>query len=210
MHLADAALRDPQDLADLGQRQALVVVQGNYDLLAFGQRVDRAGEQVLGLLLLEGRDRILCLSVLQGVAQRQLVAPLPASVKQFIQGNDVDEGHLTEDRMKIFHRDPKLARDLAIGGGTPQSPLQGGVGALDLAGLCRTDRGIQSIARSSSMIAPLIRLIAYVSNLISRARSNFLIASIRPKMPYETRSACSMLGGRPTPTRPATYLTSGE
>jgi hypothetical protein len=32
--------------------------------------------------------------------------------------------------------------------------------------LNRTDRGIQSIARSSSMIAPLIREIAYVSNLM--------------------------------------------
>src|SRR5688500_12982842 len=31
-----------------------------------------------------------------------------------------------------------------------------------------------------------------------------------PKMPYDTRSACSMLGGRPTETRPATYFTSGE
>jgi hypothetical protein len=35
--------------------------------------------------------------------------------------------------------------------------------------LNRTDRGIQSIARSSSMIAPLIREIAYVSNLTSGA-----------------------------------------
>src|SRR6266516_3724948 len=42
-----------------------------------------------------------------------------------------------------------------------------------------------------------------------RSGSYFSIASIRPKIPYETRSACSMFGGRPTDTRPATYLTSG-
>src|SRR5438445_5735882 len=36
------------------------------------------------------------------------------------------------------------------------------------------------------------------------------MASISPKMPYETRSACSMLAGRPVDTRPATYFTRGE
>ena len=35
----------------------------------------------------------------------------------------------------------------------------------------RTERGTQSIARSSSMIAPLIREMAYVSNLTSRSGS---------------------------------------
>ena len=35
----------------------------------------------------------------------------------------------------------------------------------------RTERGTQSIERSSSMIWPLIRAIAYVSNLISRVGS---------------------------------------
>ena len=35
----------------------------------------------------------------------------------------------------------------------------------------RTDRGTQSIARSSSMIAPLMRVIAYVSNFTSRSGS---------------------------------------
>jgi len=33
------------------------------------------------------------------------------------------------------------------------------------------------------MIAPRMRLMAYVSNLIARSRSNFSIASMRPKMP---------------------------
>ncbi len=49
--------------------------------------------------------------------------------------------------------------------------------------LNRTERGTQSIARSSSMIAPLIRGMAYVSNLIARSRSNLSSASISPNIP---------------------------
>lgn len=55
-----------------------------------------------------------------------------------------------------------------------------------------------------------MRVIAYVSNLIARSMSNFSIASISPKTPEETKSACSTLGGSPTLTRPATYFTRGE
>ena len=47
----------------------------------------------------------------------------------------------------------------------------------------RTERGTQSSVRSSSMIAPRIRVIAYVSNLISRERSKRSIAEIRPPSP---------------------------
>ena len=47
----------------------------------------------------------------------------------------------------------------------------------------RTERGTQSSARSSSMIAPLMRVIAYVSNLISRSGSKRSIALIRPIRP---------------------------
>ena len=76
--------------------------------------------------------------------------------------------------------------------------------------LARMERGTQSMLRSSSMMAPLIRVMAYVSNLMARSGSNFSMASISPKTPEETKSACSTLAGRPTLTRPATYFTSGE
>ena len=49
--------------------------------------------------------------------------------------------------------------------------------------LARTDRGTQSMERSSSMIAPLIRGMAYVSNLMLRAGSNRSMASISPMIP---------------------------
>ncbi|GEM_PF-6074219 len=49
--------------------------------------------------------------------------------------------------------------------------------------LVRTERGIQSMARSSSMIAPRMRELAYVSNFTERPGSYFSIASISPNMP---------------------------
>ena len=47
----------------------------------------------------------------------------------------------------------------------------------------RTERGTQSIERSSSMMEPLIRAIAYVSNLMPRSGSNRSIAPINPRSP---------------------------
>ncbi len=47
----------------------------------------------------------------------------------------------------------------------------------------RTERGTQSSARSSSMIAPRMRGIAYVSNLISRSGSKRSIVEISPISP---------------------------
>ncbi len=51
--LADARFGHPEDLADLGEREALEVVERDDDLLALGQRVDRRGEQPARLLALE-------------------------------------------------------------------------------------------------------------------------------------------------------------
>ena len=47
----------------------------------------------------------------------------------------------------------------------------------------RTERGTQSMDRSSSRMAPLIRDIAYVSNLKPRAGSNLSMASMSPNIP---------------------------
>ena len=47
----------------------------------------------------------------------------------------------------------------------------------------RTERGTQSSERSSSMIEPLMRVTAKVSNLISRLGSKRSIAEIRPSRP---------------------------
>ena len=49
--------------------------------------------------------------------------------------------------------------------------------------LLRTERGTQSRERSSSMMEPLMREIAYVSNLISRSGSKRSSAPMRPSRP---------------------------
>jgi hypothetical protein len=49
VQLADPRLGDAEDLADLGQRQALVVVEGDDDLLPFAEPVDRATSASVGL-----------------------------------------------------------------------------------------------------------------------------------------------------------------
>ena len=49
--------------------------------------------------------------------------------------------------------------------------------------LLRTERGTQSSERSSSMMEPLMREMAYVSNLISRAGSKRSSAPMRPSRP---------------------------
>ncbi len=54
-----------------------------------------------------------------------------------------------------------------------------------------------------------MRVMAKVSNLISRPGSKRSIAEIRPRSPYEMRSASSTCEGSPLDIRPATYLTSG-
>ena len=55
----------------------------------------------------------------------------------------------------------------------------------------RSVLGIQSIFLIWSRIDPLIRRLAYVSNLTPLVSSNLSIASISPKMPYPTKSSYS-------------------
>ena len=76
MQLRDPRLGHPEDLADLPQGQVLVVVEGDHQPLALGQRLDRVGEPVLelrGLRLGLGVDRA---RVLDRVEDRDLAAAL--------------------------------------------------------------------------------------------------------------------------------------
>src|ERR687889_276909 len=55
VQLADAALGHAEDAADVGEGQALEVVEADDDLLPLGQLLDRAGEQLPGLSVLGHR-----------------------------------------------------------------------------------------------------------------------------------------------------------
>ena len=123
-----------------------MVVQRYDDLLALGQCVDRLGEQVLGLLGLEGLDGVLGLGVLKG----ELVALLAAGGEELIEGDDVDDADLAE----------QLPGDLRLGRRAMQPSLERRIGLRDFARLVTDQAGNQSIERSSSIMTPLIRLMA--------------------------------------------------
>src|SRR6185436_13085907 len=74
VQLGDARLGDAEDLADLPQRQVLVVVERDHELLALGQRGDRVREAVLELGGVEDLLGIGRIRVVQRVEQRDLVA----------------------------------------------------------------------------------------------------------------------------------------
>ena len=77
----------------------------------------------------------------------------------------------------------ELLRHLLVGGRAVQLVLELALTFSISRALLRTERGTQSSERSSSMIEPLMRVIANVSNLISRSGSKRSIAEIRPSSP---------------------------
>src|SRR3954451_23557745 len=74
VQLGDARLGDAEDLADLPEGQVLVVVEGDHELLALGQRGDRVGEAVLELGGVEQVVRVGRVRVVKRVEQGDLVA----------------------------------------------------------------------------------------------------------------------------------------
>src|SRR4029450_6243967 len=97
VHLADARLGHAQDLPDLGQGEALVVVEGDHDLLPLTEPVDRVRQDPLTLLGLEDSHRVLGALVLQGVDQAEPVTTLGAEREQLVQGDHRHERDLVED-----------------------------------------------------------------------------------------------------------------
>src|SRR5215217_3726294 len=74
VQLGDPRLRHAEHLADLSQRQVLVVVERDHELLALGQRGDRVGQAILELGGVEQLLGIGRVRVVQRVEQRHLVA----------------------------------------------------------------------------------------------------------------------------------------
>src|SRR3954470_14511640 len=74
VQLGDPRFGHAEDLADLSQRQVLVVVEGDHELLALGQRGDRVGQAVLEVGLVHDRGRVRRVGVVDRVEQRDRVA----------------------------------------------------------------------------------------------------------------------------------------
>jgi len=69
VHLRDARLGHAEHLADLAQRQLLVVVEGHDELLALGEARDRLGERLAHLGLVECFRGLDALGILEHVEQ---------------------------------------------------------------------------------------------------------------------------------------------
>src|SRR3954454_10834153 len=136
VQLGDARLGDAEDLADLSEGQVLVVVEGDHELLALGQRGDRVGEAVLELGGVEQLLRVGRVRVLQRVEQADRVAGGVAHGPQLVERDDRGRGDLDQRLLELGGGDVQLARHLIVGRGAVQLVLELGVDLLDLAGPC--------------------------------------------------------------------------
>src|SRR4051794_13610630 len=134
VQLGDARLRDPEDLADLPQGQVLVVVEGDHELLALGQRGDRVRQAVLELGGAEQLLRVGRIGVVERVEQGDLVARGVRHGPQLVERDDRGVGDLHQALLELLDRDAELLGHLLVGGRPVQAVLELAVDALDLAG----------------------------------------------------------------------------
>src|SRR5215217_2530632 len=114
VELRDARLGHAEDLADLAQRQVLVVVERDHELLALGQRRDRVGQAILQLRrreLLLGIGRVV---VLDRVEQRDLVARGVRHRPQLVERHHRGVRDPQQRLLEVRHRDAHLAGDLLV------------------------------------------------------------------------------------------------
>src|SRR3954454_2064041 len=134
VQLGDAGLGDAEDLPDLPERQVLVVVERDHELLALRQGGDRVGEAVLELGGVEQVLRVGRVGVVQRVEQRHRVAGGVRYRPQLVQRDDRGLGDLHQALLELLDRDAELLGHLLVGGRPVQAVLELPVGALDLAG----------------------------------------------------------------------------
>ena len=165
VQLRDARLGHPEHLADLAQGEVLVVVEGDHQALALGQTLDRVREPVLdlgGLGLGFGIDRA---GVLDRVEDRDLTATLGIGERP--------QGPSSASTEELAISSTPWKSSTLISSSADISSSVGARCSFASSFWCafstwraraRTERGTQSSERSSSMIAPLIRATAKVSN----------------------------------------------
>src|SRR5215216_7999571 len=115
VELGDARLGDAEDLADLAEGQVLVVVEGDHELLALGQRGDRVGQAVLDLGGVEQLLGVRRVRVVERVEQRDLVARGVRDRPQLVERDDRGVGDLHQALLELLDRDPELAGHLLVG-----------------------------------------------------------------------------------------------
>ena len=183
MELRDTRLGDAEHLADSRNVELLVVVERHDELSRSASAIASASASFCsvtasgpcgsGALLLferaDRRDRV-------AVATRHRPRLVSAAIEERPMSSRLSSSW--------SRRDAELRGDLLVGRRAVRASLQLGDRPLDVARAGPTERGAQSIARSSSMILALMRAIAYVSNLISRVGVDPLDRAHQPVGPY--------------------------
>src|SRR5215210_2091258 len=136
-HRLGVQLRDPrlghaQHLADLAQRQVLVVVERDHELLALRQRRDRVRQPILQLGRVEQLLRVGRVRIVQRVEQRDLVAGRVRHRPQLVERDDRGVGDLDQRLLELLDRQVQLPRHLLVGRRPVQPVLELAVRALDL------------------------------------------------------------------------------
>ena len=158
VQLRDTRLGDAEHFADLAQGQLLVVVERDDELLALGEPRDRLADQLLELRLLVAA-RVRSVRVLDRVDERDRV-PARGHRPQLVERGDRRPGDLAKALVELVLGETELPGDLLVGRRADEPRLQHADRSFDSRARARTERGTQSIERSSSMIAPLMREIA--------------------------------------------------
>ena len=103
VELRDARLGHAEDLADLAQGQVLVVVEGDHEPLALGQRLDRVGEPVLELGRLRLGLGVDGARVLDRVEDRDLAAALGVGERpEVVEREHRGVGDLEQDALELL------------------------------------------------------------------------------------------------------------
>src|SRR4249920_587154 len=131
VQLRYARLRDPENLADLAERQLLVVVERDDELLALGEVRDRLAERLLDLRLFERDLGAGPGLVLDGVDQGDRVAS-PGGRPQLVESGHRGARDLEEAVVELLPGHSELLRDLLVGRRAHELLLQRRDRALDL------------------------------------------------------------------------------
>src|SRR3954467_3817289 len=134
MQLGDARLGHAEDFPDLPQRQVLVVVERDHELLALGQRGDRVGQPVLQLGRRQHLLRVRRVGIVQRVEQAHGVAGGVRHSPQLVERDQGRAGDIHEDLLELLDGDLQLARHLFVGRRPVQPVLELRVDLLDLPG----------------------------------------------------------------------------
>ena len=155
---------DAQHFADLFEGKALVIVQRRRCSPA--RAALDGGREAAFISLRSASWDGSGLGVLEGIDEG--TGPVRAAVARLVQGHDGGVGDLLQDWGNSATPMPSpLAISWSVGARWSLFSRLAHAFSI-LRALLRTERGTQSRERSSSMMEPLMREIAYVSNLISR------------------------------------------